>query len=463
VVIHNPRIGPVCRCGVGHGREMTSTQQTASPILLHADEPAELLAQARLFLGTVPRDCVVLIGHDTDHGAPLATMVSLSDVRADLRDRGEVGTDPDGSAHDATDMARRSLLGAQVLALRTHGCAGAFAIVVLEDGYLPCADEKNVDLAQWAAAQVLLAAHDVRGDFALAEVCVVLEGEATRVRMLGTDREGMDLAVRAEGEIPAVEDTLVAAQAVAAGWVVPDEDLEGRARVRRAGAMMRAALVAAAGEGVPAGWAVPEGGADGPRVPELDRAASALWRLRRGGSDALEERSVSECEHLLPAVSRLATISGWNTVLRQVVCGGSVPVDGLDPCPDDVLVALLEDPARRPDVDVRAGGSLYEALIDLRELLDGAVEAEPSPSSGTEESDLMRAWVHASVVLGLLAWWNHRFATAGHIADEIGRRPGREDLARLLTHLTEGPLRPAWRPDHAGPSRPEPRRRTPTR
>jgi hypothetical protein len=426
---------------------MTSTHETSTttPLVLHADEPAELLAQARLFLGSVPRDSVVLIGHDADRRAPLATMVSLHDVLLDLGHREEAPAVP------ATD----SLLGAQVAALHGHGCAGAFALVVLGDGYEPCADEKLVDLAHWAAAQVVTAAREMDGDFALPEACLVIEGEATRVRVLGTDRDGVDLAVRAEGAIPAVEDTMIAAQAVAAGWVVPDEDVEGRRRLRRVGAIVRTALADAARPDASS--------ADGRPVPDPDRVAASLWRLRRGADAGLEGRSVSECEHLLPMISALAPDDGWNTVLRMLVQEGSVPEKGLGDCPEDVLLTLIEDPRRRPGVNVRAGGSLYEAVVDLRWMLAGAIEEDMADGTGLPESDLARTWVHASVVLGLVAWWNHRFATAGHIAEEIGRRPGREDLARLLTHLTEGPLRPAWRPDGATTSRSDAPRRTPSR
>src|SRR5690625_7930077 len=83
------------------------------PRHLRAHDPAELIAEARLCLGLIPRDSLVLFGHDGRRTSPLVTR----SVRRQL-----LAPEERGHLENHLELMRR------------RGCRGAFALILIGDG-----------------------------------------------------------------------------------------------------------------------------------------------------------------------------------------------------------------------------------------------------------------------------------------------------------------------------------------
>lgn len=382
---------------------------------LRADQPAELLAEARLLLGAVPRDCLILVGHVRRRSAPFLARIGL--------ERPLLAGPEDGRlAHLLEQMARQ-------------GCTGAFGLVVLGDGYERGPRDQEVAAAiSWCAALLIEAAR--RPDpFDVPEMWVLAEERAFDVLVRpvagtpeGTDApdgagapssdEAFDLAISPPQVLPPVDSTLVAAQAVAAGEALPVERPEVEAALERARPRIDALRRRLPAPPLEIAW---------------ERAVAALSRLGREPADPSGADHVTDCEHVAALLDLCDAPEGADTLLSLAVPSrpGSPTAGGA--CIDQ----LLTDPSLRPHRRICAGGHWYETLMALRRLCrpEGA-------GPGVEPPD--QAWVSLTLALALLAWWNQRHATAAELAEEVlARRPG-HGLALCLLQMTGIPVRPAW-------------------
>src|SRR5699024_2926748 len=92
--------------------------------------------------------------------------------------------------------------------------------------------------------------------------------------------------------------------------------------------------------------------------------------------------------------------------------------------------------------DVCAGGDWYLGLERLRSVAAAARAEGTAAQRGTARC----AWRALTALLVLLAWWNHRFATAGGLVDELWEEEPESTLAPLLSRMTDTPIFPAWWP-----------------
>ena len=127
----------------------------------------------------------------------------------------------------------------------------------------------------------------------------------------------------------------------------------------------------------------------------------------------------------------------WELLAQLVEHGGAPPI-----ARDTLLQELVADPARRPHPDVCAGGRVYVLLEEMRCVASAALDAAGPAARGTARP----AWRALTALLVLLAWWNHRFATAGSLVDELRHREPDSTLAPLLSRMTDTPVFPAWWP-----------------
>lgn len=398
-------------------RELPRSAGTGPHRTLRAHDPAELLAQVRALLREIPRDCLALIGHRHRSSVVMCAHLPLTDAIA---------------------MGAPPMMGELLDELGRHGCTGAFALVVLGDGYgavgqdaegLVGACSLATAVLDAAEGRELLQARGAGAVFDIPEVWVIAEGHA---RPLRTDGIGHARPLRD------VRDTLVEAQAVLAGEPrvrerTGDDPVVGAMRsalLGRAdkwapevepdtvGALWRAALSALNGlEGVPcrrdAGGRAPEPPAVPATVTHCEQVAQfllALWR--RPVRDAF-----------------LATLAqrGQELRLRR---------------PEDV-VDFMARSGHRPHESIRAGGEWYEAIARIL--------AASRPTSRLEVGPLARGWANLAAVLALCAWWNQRLATAGRLADEVLDQDPDHELARLIQRMADAPLRPCRSPALGGP------------
>lgn len=447
---------------------------------LRVQEPGELLAHATDCLGAVPRDSLVLLGHRERRDGLMSTRLLLT---------GLLGP----AAEQPVAHALQSL--------REFGCTGAFGIVVLGDGHEPtggqdgigrtllrrvlaqagpqsapdrdaCERELEEEFAErWRAgledqdldqaeagrapeaedddlgavlarelgihiaARVLtLAMTDLPDPFDLPELWVLDQGTARCVRV-EVDPGGMPgdvlVAIGPEEDLPDPRSTRVAVQGV----------LAGRPRVRTdpgrdpVVGLLRAHL--ADGRGT----AADPGGAQAPRRSvraDWNRALAALAELRRAASGGRAPGCVTPCEPVREFVEGLASTRRRDQLLEHVLHRGQRgPRAG-----DASLIVLAEDPARRPDPSICAGGEWYTAM----ETIAAATRPAALGTTPAAQRALHAGWANLTVVLALCAWWNARFATAGAMIDDVLAHDPDHNLARLSARIVDGGLRPAWRP-----------------
>lgn len=371
---------------------------------LRAHDPAELLALARLQLHLVPHDSIVLIGHTDRRSTAVSLRLDLPMVTADDHGR---------RLEEVFDM------------LRAEGATGAFALVVLGDGYHedpggPAGEEPPEQIAAMIAARILMASLSMLPEeFDVPEVWILGGGRARPVllRRVG-EQDGpetpFDLATGPEQELPAISSTLIAADAVLAGRHVPDGEDTAPGAWHEHRATILDAPVRRPALPLPLAWS---------------RACTAMGRLDSrtlSGPDG-----VTACEQLADLLDALVGEDRGEAFL-SLLTGVEERVLG------DSLMALLEDPRTHPLASIRPGGKRFESLDRLVRVL------EPAPD---EDASLGRwsGWANAAAVLSVLEWWNLRYARGGDLADAIVLRDPGNPLARCAAQLTAIPITPCWR------------------
>ena len=81
-------------------------------------------------------------------------------------------------------------------------------------------------------------------------------------------------------------------------------------------------------------------------------------------------------------------------------------------------------------------------LEEMRCVAAAALDGAEPGARGTARPALRAL----TALLVLLGWWNHRFASAGSLVDELREREPDSTLAPLLTRMTDTPVFPAWWP-----------------
>lgn len=372
------------------------------PRLLHAHDPAELIAEARIALGQIPRDCLLLFGHDGEHSSPLVTRSDRSHLLA---------------------AGGREHLENHLDLMRRRGCRGAFAVIVLGDGYGDVSEQLLAETISRGGTMLLSTAHHLLPEPFEIDRLWVAGGGASRELLLGEEtQQAYELWISPPSPLRPFDSTRSAAHAVLTGQPTPQElsahsalpALAGDLRLRR----------------------LEPDGTDPQTV--FAAAREAVARLDAGTGTTNPETYVTDCEHLSRLLSALAVDSlHWELLALCVDRGQAQVIDR-----DRLLQELTSDPAWIPDPDVRAGGSWYLTLEKCRAAASAIAIGPEAPQRLLAEE----AWRGLTVLLALLSWWNHRFATAGGLVDELWAREPDSTLAPLLARLTDEPIAPAWWP-----------------
>lgn len=406
------------------------------PRTLRADDPSELLAEARVTLGCVPRDCLVMIGHSARRSSPLATRVALRDV----------GDGPGG-----VDLPRHLEL------LERAGCDGAFAIVLAGDGFETVEQSRTDDARRVALEVVRAAALRGPGGFDVPEAWVVSDGWADSLALTPEDDGTFALRLHQQQEpLTAPRDTLVGVQEIHAGRMVPEEDHALERELREIGDALR--HVETRAEGPEVGCSVFEIAARWHSLPGALGRARAAARAPGADADASEAAPgggvsedapdrrpgwsasfMTQCEPLAEVRDLLAAPDAALALLH-VLAGleQDAPDGGLDGLVR-LVARLSDDPSLRPSASICAGGEWFQSLHEMRMACEGTGSA---PMVGASAA----AWTALGTVLAVLSWWNHRFASADDLAQEIGMRGDDEVLALFLLQIARARVRPAWRP-----------------
>lgn len=372
------------------------------PRLLHADDPAELIAEARICLGLIPRDSLLLFGHDGRRTSPVVTRSDRSHLLA-----------PGG----------RENLENHLELMQRRGCRGAFALIVLGDGYESVPEAAMAEMTDLAGAVLLTTARfGVREPFEIDRLWVA-GGGTGRELVLGSETtpEEIQLWVSPPRPMRAFAETRSASYAVLSGQPTPQD-------------LLVSGSLAAAGSDVRL-RSVDPGRTDA--RGQFEAARAAVSRLG-AGTAGKHESYVTDCEHVALLLSAMAVDSlHWELLAQCIDRGQGRSVDR-----DRLLQELTTDGFWRPHTDVCAGGSWFTAIEKLR-----AVAHARAATSDREQGELAEAaWRGVTVMLVLLSWWNHRFATAGDLVDELWTRDPGSTLAPLLARLTDEPITPAWWP-----------------
>lgn len=382
---------------------MTTNLSPAGRGRHHVDvhDPAELLAEARLCLRETPTDCLILAGTGGLHSPAMVTRSSLRDLLA-----------PHGAEHLRRHLAL----------MQERGVGALHALIVIGDGYQVLLEPVVENLLLRAGALVHDAAKEVFAG-ALPGLLSV-RGAASATCWELEDRPGGGRPrLFALEPLRAFSDTRAAAGAVLTGRPIPYLEQEDPA-LAEIGRSLRLRAVDLAS------------GAD---PGELFAAArESLEHLLAGAAELSETSRMTKCEQLASLLSAVAVDRlHWELLAQCVEHGTDREVER-----ETLLQALVSDAELIPHEDVCAGGSWYTALEKLRGIAAAACEAASPAELGTARS----AWRALTALLVLLAWWNHRFATAGHLVDEIREREPESTLAPLLSRMTDTPIFPAWWP-----------------
>lgn len=377
------------------------------PRALRLHDPAELLAGIRLSFGELIADALVLVGHAGDGGAPVLARSDLVTLLV-----------PDAELQ----------LRHQLALLREQGCTAAAGVLVIGDGRESLLPGLVEDAALFLGPLLLGAARD-EGCFSLGPMWVV--GDGTGVEVMLGERSGscVEVLVSPPRKLRDFEETDVAVRAVLSGEslvapVTAGPGLEELGRSLRLG-----------------GGRMPAFGRPGDEqlVQLLERSGDTIARRCGPGPAGGHGGSVTDCEHLEELLSALALDSVHWAIIG--ICAdrgreGRVPRD-------ELLQTITSDPDLRPHPDVCAGGRWYETLEGLRLLALAAQGSGGAEHRGTAAA----AWKGTTVALTVLAWWNHRGATAGHLVEELRIHDPASTLAPLLARLIDTPIRPAWWPE----------------
>ncbi|GAA1489591.1 hypothetical protein [Brachybacterium sacelli] len=383
---------------------MTTNTSPAGPDrrLLHAADPSELLAEARICLHTVPTDCLILMS-SCPGGPPMITSATL-DVLVD---------------QDETPVLVQHLD-----LIRRRGGRRAHALLVVGDGHQPLPDHLVDEITVLASARLLLTVAELTGDpFDIDSLWVVGNGVCRRVHRGEQDGAGERLLISPPEPLREFSETCAAAGEVLTGRPVPQAPREQPelTQVARGLRLVRTELSAACDPG------------------ELfDAARRALERLDAPGRSGREEDFVTDCERVAALLSAVAVDRlHWELLAQCVERGQQDRIDR-----EELLQTLVREDQWRPDPDVCAGGSWYVALERLRAVAERALGDLPAPQCGIARE----AWRGLTALLVMLAWWNLRFATAGGLVDELRVREPGSTLAPLLARMTDTPIFPAWWP-----------------
>lgn len=387
----------------------TTAPGTDDKRTLRIHEPAELLAHVGLLMGAVPRDSVALLGIGDASTTGLALRSDLDIVLGD-------------SGVEMLDH----MLGI----LGQHGAREAAAIVVLGDGY----DDRDQEemLADGApAAATMIRAAGGQGDIEIGEVWIVGGGTAWRLRLAEPPYPGApwwetELELRGPEILADEESTLVAAQAVAAGESLPRS---GADPVITRLAPVLADLSATARRVVL------------PRPPLREVWADALAALAAPGVVADEgDRAaiVTACERIIDLVGDIASVACRDQMMALMVGRGHRPGE-LTP---DEAISIMTGSQRRPHSSVCAGGEWYETLRRIEE----SIRPEEVGGVCSLPARMVNGWASVSCLLALMAWWNHRFATAGALVDRVLALRPEHSLARLADVMASRPVAPGWMP-----------------
>ncbi len=393
-------------------------------------DAAEVLARSRLSLHRVPVDRLILSA--AGDGPSMLTSSSLRDMMC-------VGGEADLVRH-------LEIIG-------RRGAREVHALLVLGDGYQDLLDDVVENVLGRCGALVLAAAAQADPDLVrLTHVQGAAAGRAWQITRPGpgllrpgdqspqkarsrrrspADQSPEDEPAHGEahvaltplGTLRAFEETSSAASAVLAGLRIP-QPAQPPAQLEAIGRSLRP---------VPADL-----GSDADPGPLFAIARAALNPLVTRFDSLSEPDRVTKCEHISALLSVLAVDRlHWELLAQCVERGNAERIDR-----EMLLQQLVTEPHWQPHEDVCAGGEWYEGLERLR-IVAAAATDELAPS---HRSTARSAWRALTALLVLLAWWNHRFATAGELVDELWEREPDSTLAPLLSRMIDTPVFPAWWP-----------------
>lgn len=382
---------------------MTTNLSPAGRGRHHVDvhDPAELLAEARLCLREIPTDCLILAGSGGPYSPAMITRSSLRDLLA---------------PHGAENLERHLAL------MQERGAGPLHALIVIGDGYQRLLEPVVENLLLRAGALVHDAARDVFDPAAPGLLSVRAAASSTCWELEARPDGGCPRLFAAE-PLRAFSDTRAAAGAVLTGRPIPYVEVEDPALTEIGRSLHLHA----------------EDLASGTDPGELfEDARAALGQLLSGAEALSEKTRMTKCEQIASLLSAVAVDRlHWELLAQCVEHGTEREIDR-----ETLLQTLVCDARLIPHEDVCAGGSWYTALEKLRCIAAAACETATPSQLATARS----AWRALTALLVLLAWWNHRFATAGHLVDEIREREPESTLAPLLSRMTDTPIFPAWWP-----------------
>lgn len=425
--------------------DIPSIAGASTPRTLRAREPAELLAQVHLQMRAAPRDSIALIGHVGRRRTVVTARIDLAQATGH------------GGPGAVTDLLS-ALVGA--------GADGAFGIVVVgdgrervchashcpahpDDGHGSCEDPQDLmaepceaELDGVLAAMRLLAlAGTAAPGFDLGELWVLAGSRATAVRAHAmspgahlhdgggapcpsTGADAIDISVAPPVPLDGADSTLVAAEAVLAGEDAPGADGPGPGP-------LRAVLILDPPTPSPA---LPR-----PRIEETWRAAlEALSSYRARRDEPSSAVCMTVCERLCVLSADLRDPLRRDRLTAIFLGRGK---GDRTPCSGPPS-HLLRDPRSVPHASITPGGQWYEGLA----LAEAVLRPPGAPHPRTERYVAQDAWCDLAALLALLAWWNHRFATAGSLADDVCRHDPEHSLARWVALMAGAGLPPAWTP-----------------
>lgn len=402
----------------GKPRDMTTNFQpsdSASPRLLRSEDPAELLAMAHLSFMSSPQDDLVLIGHRGDPSTPVITRSALSHL---------------------LDPARHHQLGRHLAMLQARGCSHAVALLVVGDGYRQVDEEHYAHAAIQGGLGLFTAAAALRPDpLQITAAWVLGEGSAHELRLLESPPDRPDITCSPPRLLRPFAETGEAAEAVLTGRALPctaHMDL-----FTRIGATLPLATEML-DDGAPAAQQTPLRNDPLPLAEAFSRAQTALRGIPATVQDPSSPLLVTQCEQLARFLRAMAEQEALWELLALCAERGNAPMADLG----DVLEEMFHNPDCIPHHDVQAGGSWFMAIEQARTAAAAARDRGPAQGRATA----VEAWRALTAALTLLHWWNHRYASAGDLVDELDADERAQRLALLLRRLTDTPIHPAWWP-----------------
>ena len=376
--------------------------------LIDLHDPAELLAEARLCLRASPTDSLLLAGSGETGSPPMITRSALADLLG-----------PGGGKNLERHLAL----------MRDRGSHAVHALIVLGDGYQDLVDPMIHEVMHRAGQLLFSAAHSLESQSSAAAAFQLLSihGAASSTaweleRELRAEGTG-EVVVVATGPLRAFSDTRAAASAVLTGRPIPRPD-PADPMLELIGRGLRLPALDLASE------------ADPGRL--FAAALSALDKLGGGALPLSPSDQMTKYEHIASLLSAVAVDRlHWELLAQFVEHGDTRTIDR-----ETLLQTLVSDRQWRPHEDICAGGRWYLGLEKLRRIAAVAM-ATALPA---ERRIARSAWRALTALLVLLAWWNHRFATAGSLVDELREQEPESTLAPLLSRMTDTPIFPAWWP-----------------